>query len=139
MHPGDLLVASLGDENHPIARACLYPLSHKPGIVKADCFRIRLKLLTAVPAYVMHVLNCSHTRIGINQLCHGVTRDRVNLSTLQEFRLRIPSVQEQKAIVAAIATCDNRIEVKQRQLNALQNMRKALMQDLLTGKVRVTV
>jgi len=39
--PGDLVVASLGDENHPIARACCYPLDFEPGIVKADCFRLR--------------------------------------------------------------------------------------------------
>ncbi len=34
--PGDLLIASLGDDNHPLARACLYPSHLESGIVKAD-------------------------------------------------------------------------------------------------------
>lgn len=51
--PGDLLVASMGDGNHPLARACLYPAHLPPGIVKADCFRLRMKTTMATNGFVM--------------------------------------------------------------------------------------
>ena len=41
--PGDILVASLGDERHPFGRACLYLPMQQEAIVKADVFRIRCK------------------------------------------------------------------------------------------------
>ncbi|MBW4499536.1 MAG: restriction endonuclease subunit S [Scytonema hyalinum WJT4-NPBG1] len=134
---GDLIVACLGDENHPIARACLYPADAKPGIVKADCFRLRLHPSMAIHAYVMYVLNCSSTRGDINLLGQGVTRDRVNLTTLLKVRVRIPPVREQNHIVAIIDSHDTRIRKEETYLNKLKLQKQGLMHDLLTGKVRV--
>jgi type I restriction enzyme S subunit len=34
--PNDILVAGLGDENHPVGRACLLPPELRPAINKAD-------------------------------------------------------------------------------------------------------
>jgi type I restriction enzyme, S subunit len=39
---GDLLIAGLGDEGHPVGRACVAPSGIEPAMVKADCFRFRL-------------------------------------------------------------------------------------------------
>ena len=39
---GDILIAGLGDDNHPAGRACVAPESILPAMVKADCFRFRL-------------------------------------------------------------------------------------------------
>ena len=41
---GDILIAGLGDDNHPAGRACVAPESIIPAMVKADCFRFRLNL-----------------------------------------------------------------------------------------------
>jgi len=134
---GDLLIASLGDDNHPIGRACLYPPDIIPGIVKADCFRFRLKRHLAVNAYVMYVLNCPLTRGDINALGHGVTRDRVTLTTVQQIRTRIPPVAEQTRIVSILDTHDARIRAEEAELAKLRQAERGLMDDLLTGRVRV--
>jgi type I restriction enzyme S subunit len=134
---GDLLIASLGDDNHPIARACLYPADASPGIVKADCFRFRLKHSLAVHAYVMHVFNCTSTRGDINALGHGVTRDRVTLTTIQRVRIRVPPVEEQTRLGAAIEAHDARIRAEEAAMEKLRQVKRGLMDDLLAGKVRV--
>jgi type I restriction enzyme, S subunit len=41
LHAGDILVAGLGDEAHPVGRACIVPESLGPAINKADCFCLR--------------------------------------------------------------------------------------------------
>ena len=135
--PGDLLVASLGDDNHPIARACIYPNDFQAGIVKADCFRLRLVKSLAIHRYIMYVLDCPSTRGDINLLGQGVTRDRVNLSTVRQVRIRVPAVSEQHRIAEILDANDARIRAEEAYRDKLKLQKKGLMEDLLTGKVRV--
>jgi type I restriction enzyme S subunit len=134
---GDIIVASMGDVNHPIARACLYPSDVQAGIVKADCFRVRLKKHLALNAYAKYVLNCPATREDINILGQGVTRDRINLTKLMQVRLRIPPVNEQEQIVQTLDSAQREIEQGESTQEILRRIKTGLMQDLLTGKVRV--
>jgi type I restriction enzyme, S subunit len=134
---GDLVVASLGDATYPIARSCLYPHYLPPGIVKADCFRLRLKPHEALNAYLMHVLNCASTREDINLLGQGVTRDRINLATMKLIRVRKPPIREQSLIVKTLEASSNEIETSRRNLEKLKSIKQGLMQDLLTGAVGV--
>ncbi|MCP5126082.1 MAG: restriction endonuclease subunit S [Gammaproteobacteria bacterium] len=134
---GDLLVASMGDENHPVARACLYPAHISPGIVKADCFRLRMKLAIAINGFVMLFLNCPSTRREVNVLGQGVTRDRINLSTLLKLRVLRPPVEEQKQVVEAVDALDIQIQNEISLHTKLVFVKSALMTDLLTGRVRV--
>lgn len=53
------------------------------------------------------------------------------------YPLRFPSLAEQERIASVIQTIDNNIEAYRNTLKALQSEKKALMQQLLTGKRRV--
>jgi len=134
---GDLLVASMGDENHPLARACLYPAHLPPGIVKADCFRLRMKTTMAANGFVMLFLNCPSTRRELNVLGQGVTRDRVNLTTLLTLRVLQPPIEEQRHIVKMIEALDLRIQTEEVFHSKLAFLKSGLISDLLTGRVRV--
>jgi type I restriction enzyme S subunit len=46
---------------------------------------------------------------------------------------------EQIRIAAVLETCDREIELLQKQLEALREQKRGLMQKLLTGEVRVKV
>jgi type I restriction enzyme S subunit len=134
---GDLLVASMGDENHPLARACLYPDEFQPGIVKADCFRLRTKPSMAVHGFIMHFLNCPSTRREMNLLGQGVTRDRVNLTTLLRLRVIRPPVDEQKEIVKRIQALDSATKSETEAHGKLTLLKSGMLTDLLTGRVPV--
>jgi type I restriction enzyme S subunit len=134
---GDLLVASLGDETHPVGRACQYPDGHSPAINKADCFRVRVREEVAHPRFVMHLLNCPDTRKDIGGLVQGVTRDRINLTNLKRVRLPIPPKDEQVRIVNRLRSESNHIAAEGTYRSKLQSLKTGLMQDLLTGRVRV--
>ena len=56
-----------------------------------------------------------------------------------EIGLILPPLPEQKKIASILTSMDKNIEEKQRKLQQTQSLKKSLMQDLLTGKVRVTV
>lgn len=59
--------------------------------------------------------------------------------TLYSIRIAIPPPAEQKKIVSIIESINTKISNVESKLLTLQNTKKALMQDLLTGKVRVKV
>jgi type I restriction enzyme, S subunit len=109
VRPGDLLVASLGDAAHPVARTCQYPDEIGPAIVKADCFRLRLDPTKARPEFVRWLLNSESARAALLQRAHGVTRDRVNLSSLRGLRITLPSLPEQRKIAEILDTADESI------------------------------
>lgn len=66
-------------------------------------------------------------------------RGGLNLSILRAIRLQLPSISEQKKIASVLTKADKEIEVLQQQLSDLKQEKKALMQQLLTGKRRVIV
>lgn len=71
----------------------------------------------------------------------GLVSDTWNLkySNFAKIKWSIPGVEEQKAIAAVLASADREIEIFRLQLAGLKQERKALMQQLLTGKRRVKV
>jgi type I restriction enzyme S subunit len=61
------------------------------------------------------------------------------IGTTENFLFGIPSKEEQEKIAFAIDSVNSRIIKLDSKLGILNNTKKALMQDLLTGKVRVAI
>ena len=135
---GDILVASLGDDKHRPGRACLYPVEFAPGIVKADCFRVRPSDHTD-PKFLKEVLNSKGVITQLRRLAQGVTRDRVNLSQFRSIILQVPPLEEQRRIAKIFETVDEAIEADEEQLSKLRELRSGLAADLLSGRVWTVV
>jgi type I restriction enzyme S subunit len=56
---------------------------------------------------------------------------------IEETNVTIPPLSEQERIASILSSIDNNIEDKKRKLEQTKSLKKSLMQDLLTGKVRV--
>lgn len=71
----------------------------------------------------------------------GLVSDTWNLkyANFAKIKWSIPGVDEQKAIAAVLYSADREIETLQKQLAGLKQEKKALMQQLLTGKRRVKI
>ena len=70
---------------------------------------------------------------------NGGTRAKLNQSDLKEIEILLPPISEQKRILSILTSMDKNIKEKEHKLTQTQSLKKSLMQDLLTGKVRVTV
>jgi type I restriction enzyme S subunit len=61
-----------------------------------------------------------------------------NFDDFAKERVKIPpTVREQAKIVEVLAACDSEIDLLQKQLEALKEQKRGLMQKLLTGEIRV--
>jgi type I restriction enzyme, S subunit len=72
-------------------------------------------------------------KVSGSSIPHIFQRDMIT------FNLPMPPLTEQKKIVSILTPIDKTIEDKQCKLTKIKSLKKSLMQDLLTGKVRVTV
>ena len=71
---------------------------------------------------------------------HGVHIEKMtfNLADFLHEKITIPpTLEEQAKIVDVLSTCDREIELLQKQLEALKEQKRGLMQKLLTGEIRV--
>jgi type I restriction enzyme S subunit len=116
--PGDLLFAwsgSVGIYRYAGPKAALnqhiFRVVAKPGI---DQGFLRYLLLSCVPLFQLHVQD-KRTTMG-----HVTKKD------LQRIRVRIPPLQEQRAIAHILGTLDDKIELNRRMSQTLEAMARAL-------------
>ena len=69
----------------------------------------------------------------------GSTFEAVNSNDIKSLSLNVPNFEEQQKIAAVLTNTNKEIELLEQQLADLQQEKKALMQQLLTGKKRVVV
>lgn len=69
----------------------------------------------------------------------GSTVKSLRLPMFQKMILCLPSLEEQQKIAAVLSIADQEIYTLQQKLDALKQEKKALMQQLLTGKRRVQI
>ena len=137
--PDDVLIAGLGDRNHPAGRACVAPRNIGPAMVKADCFRFRLDRSQALPRFV--ALQLTATALGAAGLSRGATRQRINLSRTAGRRITLPTIQQQQSIIEYLTREIISTSMLQgnaeRQIALLREYRTRLIADVVTGKLDV--
>jgi len=76
--------------------------------------------------------NLQYAKSQFQLISQGSTFEAVNGSDLKEFRILTPPLPEQKKIAAILTSVDEVIEKTEAQINKLQDLKKAMMQTLLT-------
>ena len=100
-------------------------------------FRCNGKLLDL---YMKHFIKSSEFIEKINCSAQGSVRETVDFKTLTSIKIKIPSdIAEQKAMAKILSKADEEIVLLNKKLEAFKLEKKALMQQLLTGKIRVKV
>ncbi|MDA9810233.1 restriction endonuclease subunit S [Planktomarina temperata] len=69
---------------------------------------------------------------NILRFINGGTRAKLNQSDLREIQLYLPPLPEQKKIASILTSVDEVIETTQKQIDKLQDLKKATMNELLT-------
>lgn len=136
---GDMVIASMGDENNFVGRSCLVPPFIIPAMIKADCFRFRADSKKTVNAFLMWYMNSSLAQPHIARSSHGQTRLRLNLANAMRIPVPVPCLDEQRQIVSLISSAHEKQKKEQLIAISLMNLKIALSQGLLSGQIRVTV
>ena len=76
---------------------------------------------------------------NIAKLTQGITIVHLYPEHLKGLVLYVPELSEQKAIADVLMVADAEIDLLQQQLQAITEQKQGLMQQLLTGKIRVKI
>ncbi|MGM0567710.1 MAG: restriction endonuclease subunit S [Elusimicrobiota bacterium] len=69
-------------------------------------------------------------------LAQGSTFLKLSKKTFKKVRMPLPKIKEQRKIVSILKDTDKKIQKEVEKKEALENLKKGLMQRLLTGKIR---
>jgi type I restriction enzyme S subunit len=88
--------------------------------------------------YLLLVMNSNSIRTQIVKRLSGSSGQRnISQSEIKKFKVCCGSTGEQMIITKNVYALSNKIKLEKKLANKLQKQKKGLMQDLLTGKVRV--
>ena len=102
-------------------------------------FAVSLLTDSVEKEFLKHFLKWHTTQDLLLKLAGSTTIPDLNHGDFYSINVGLPPVEEQCRVVSQVNSIDTTLREIRLKLNALMSLKKSLMQDLLTGKVRVTV
>lgn len=131
VEPGDIVISLVGT----VGRTAIIPEWLKEPNIHRNLGRIR----TEHNRLVYHFLQSSMALEQLGLRSSGSSQSALNLAALRQMLLPLPPNEEAIKITGCLDSIDQRISFAVRKYSKLVMNKKALMQDLLTGKVRVKI
>jgi type I restriction enzyme, S subunit len=115
-----------------------------PSILKVDCcihdgFIALENILPKVEKEFLYYVFLNLKEVLDSSATHGGVFTNLTTQIIKDFEITIPKIDEQIKISNLLTDIDIAIQTKETKLSHTKSLKKALMQDLLTGKVRVAV
>jgi len=133
IYPNDIILAKMAE---PVARACIIPNFEDKFLMGSDGIRLHIDKSKYDNKFILESINYQNFRkIAIAQST-GSTRQRIGLSDLKTIPIIIPPLKEQQKIAEILTTWDDSISCHEKLIKAKEQLKKGLMQKLLSGEVR---
>ena len=129
---GSIVIAKM----MPAGRAILCPNKEKMYILGSDCVRITPNSLLD-SLFFIYFTKSSFYLNQIKENTQGSTRARTSVSKLKRIEIALPPKKEQNSIAKILSDMDNEIDLLNTKLEKYRNLKTAMMQQLLTGKIRL--
>ena len=89
------------------------------------------------PAFLVHALIGFERRLLLDCLKAGTTVESIDSAWFRGFEIPMPSIDEQRAIAAVLSNMDAEIAALERRRDKTRDLKKGMMQELLTGRTRL--
>jgi len=132
---GDILFAGSGETIYEIGKSAVYHLQ-KRAYAGGDIIIFRSNNNTN-SLFLSYFLNIGEARKKLRELGQGQSVVHVYKKDLETLSLHLPPLHEQNRIVPVLETWDSGIEKLKEKIAIKKEIKKGLMQELLTGKKRL--
>ncbi|HET6992850.1 MAG TPA: restriction endonuclease subunit S, partial [Bacteroidia bacterium] len=134
--PGDVLVSMMGS----IGSVVIVPPNAPRGILNSHLLRIKPNTQLISSAFLKLSLGDSPvTQAQIKSKSHGGIMSGLSASIIRSITFQLPPDQEQDKISELFSNLDSEIKLLNIGLDKMQAQKRGLMQQLLTGKIRVKI
>lgn len=133
IHGGDVLTVHTGY----VGISCIVPEKYDGALTFTTLITTTNKK-ELLPDYLSYHLNSSLGHRVIEDLQTSGGRNNLNVSDFEKYTLTFPKdINEQRAIVSVLADMDVEIRKLEEKLSKYQKVKQGMMEELLTGKVRL--
>jgi type I restriction enzyme S subunit len=131
---GDVLIT----REAPVGEVCLLPEDMADGCLGQRMMMYRPEPSVLSSEFMLIALLSAPVQKSLLDLAGGSTVGHVKVGDIRTLRIPVPSLDEQERIVRAYGSSEARLMSEQALSTKLQKQKSGLMDDLLTGRVRVT-
>lgn len=138
MKNGDLVLADASEDYDGVGKGVeIKNIGDSKAISGLHTFLLRDKDSNFVLGYKGFIPSCDIVREQFYRFATGTKVYSLSKESLSKVKVLIPPKEEQKAIADCLSTWDDAIEKQTKLIAAKQQRKKALMQQLLSGKKRL--
>ncbi|MGE0823274.1 MAG: restriction endonuclease subunit S [Candidatus Binatia bacterium] len=137
LEAGDVLMTEGGDLDK-LGRGTLWEGQIPDCLHQNHIFRVRANRDVLEPRFFAFVVESDIAKRYFMRVAKRTTNlASTNKTQVRAFRFPVPPLTEQRQIVEIVAAAKAKVQGFMKKVEALQQLKKSLMHDLLTGKVRV--
>lgn len=133
LRAGDLLVCEGGD----IGRTAIWNGQIQPCYYQNHLHRLRPNCSDVEPTFYMYWMETAWTILRLyGGAGNKTTIPNLSQSRLSSFPIPFPSLSEQRTIARVLRTVDKKLQAEEARKQALEELFKTLLHNLMTGKIR---
>ena len=133
LHGGDLVFSRVAS----VGRVAMIPETSSPMMMSSNCIRLRATQ-SFNSMFLMYLFTASNlVRRQVSAMATGGSRPIVTPRFLRQILLPRPTMDEQNEIVKALSFIEEGINSSVVMVEILVNVKKSLLHNLLTGKIRL--
>lgn len=137
---GDVLFTVSSETQNEVGMASVLLEEIEELYLNSFCFGFRLyDFKTLNPEFSSYFFRANNFRKEVYKLSQGATRYNLSKTQLMKLKIVLPTIEEQKAIAQVLQAADTEIKLLKAKTDKLREKKKGLMQQLLTGRVRLKI
>jgi len=135
--PGDILICRLAE---PAGRACVVTsIGERRMLTSVDVSIYRPDPAVTDRRFLVYAFSTPRWFQEVSERCGGSTRTRIARSELGRISIPVPCLEEQTRIADTLTDADSELNALEARLAKARAIKVGMMQQLLTGRVRLSV
>jgi len=130
---GDILFGMIGTIGNPV----LINKNREFAIKNVALIKFINKGVSNV--FILHSLKSNYMLVQFNKKLGGSTQKFIALGKIRELDILVPKYEEQQKISEILSSVDKKLDKQKELKEKLTQLKKGLMSDLLSGKIRVNI
>lgn len=135
LKPNDVLITTRGN----IGQVAIVPEKHNDSNINAQIVLLRDENSRFIPQYLLWALQTEEAKVQYLRLQTGTALKQLPVGRLEQVKIKEPPIEQQEQFVAFAKQTDKSKMLLEKQKENYMKLKKGLMQQLLTGKLRVKI
>lgn len=138
LEEGDLVIADASEDYEGIGKSVeILNLNNKRIVAGLHTFLLRGNKSIIADGFKGYLQYIPSLRRDLVRLATGISVYGISKKNIRDIEVKLPSIPEQIAIAKVFSDMDTELSALEQQLDKTRNLKQGMMQELLTGRIRL--